>query len=139
MAKSCICFVTRKAARSITQLYDESLRPTGLRSTQLAVLNTVRLLEPVKIVLLAEALVLDRTTLARNLKPLEQRGLIRIELGKDLRERIVTMTDKGMVKLEEVFPYWEEAQGRVKKELGQQGLDALRGTLSGLVSFTRNG
>lgn len=139
MAKSCICFVTRKAARCITQLYDESLRPTGLRSTQLAVLNTVRLLEPVKIVLLAEALVLDRTTLARNLKPLEQRGLIRIELGEDLRERIVTMTDKGMDKLEEVFPYWEEAQGRVKKELGQQGLDTLRGTLSGLVSFTRNG
>jgi DNA-binding MarR family transcriptional regulator len=138
MAKGCVCFVTRKAARCVTQLYDENLRPTGLRSTQVAVLNTVRLLEPIKIIQLAEAMVLDRTTLARNLRPLERQGLVRIKPGKDLRERKVSITDKGTAKLEEAFPYWQEAQGRIEKELGQQGMATLRGALSGLVSLTRN-
>jgi DNA-binding MarR family transcriptional regulator len=96
-------------------------------------------LEPVNIVRLAAALVLDRTTLARNLQPLEQSGLIRVESGADLRERIVRMTPKGIDKLEEVFPYWQKAQNRVEKELTRQGLESLRGNLAELVSLTKSG
>ena len=74
--ESCACLNVRKAARAITQLFDEVLQPTGLRSTQFPLLVTVALLGEAPVTQLAEELVMDRTTLARNLKPLESQGLL---------------------------------------------------------------
>jgi len=79
---SCVCFNVRKAARAVTQLYDERMRPFGLRVTQLAILGKTLLLEPVTVTQLAEVAVTDRTTLTRNLRLLEQQGLIRIDGGR---------------------------------------------------------
>jgi DNA-binding MarR family transcriptional regulator len=137
MGKSCVCFITRKAARCITQFYDEMLRPVDLRSTQLILLNSIRILGPVSIKRLAKAVVMDRSALARNLKPLDKQGLIRIERGDDLRERVVTLTELGHEKATEAFPLWERAQAEVQNKLGHEGLDTLFASLSGVVSLTR--
>lgn len=137
MGKLCVCFNTRKAARAVTQLYDEVLKPTGLRVTQLALLPAVKILGPVTVKKLARAAVMDRTTLTRNLKPLEKNGLVRIEPGDDLRERKVTLTDLGSKKLQEAYPLWEKAQETITGRLGEEGLDHLLRGLSELVSATR--
>jgi len=137
MGKSCVCFITRKAARCITQFYDEMLRPVGLRSTQLILLNSIRILGPVSIKRLAKAVVMDRSALARNLKPLDKQGLIRIEHGEDLRERVVTLTEFGLEKATEAFPLWERAQVEIQKKLGREGMDTLFASLSEVVLLTR--
>jgi len=78
---SCVCFNVRKAARAVTQLDDERMSPFGLRVTPLAILRKTLLLEPMTVTHLAEVAVTDRTTLTRNLRLPEQRGLIRIDMG----------------------------------------------------------
>jgi len=137
MGKSCVCFITRKAARSITQFYDDILKPTGIRSTQLALLTTIRILGPVSIKKMARSVAMDRSTLARNLRPLERQGLIRIRPGKDLRKRIVSLTKLGTKKWMEAYPLWEKAQTHIKNTMGQDDLDVLFSNLSQLVSLTR--
>ena len=136
MGKGCVCFITRKAARCITQFYDEMLRPTGLRSTQLTLLTSILILGPVSMKKLAKAVVMDRSALARNLKPLERERLISIQPGRDMRERAVILTELGLEKVTEAFPLWEKAQAQVKKRLGQKGLDTLFTGLSALVPLT---
>ena len=78
VADGCACKNLRRSARAVTRLYDEALRPSGLRITQFTLLVAVALSEPVPITRLADALDLDRTTLARDLKPLTERGLLEI-------------------------------------------------------------
>ena len=86
-AQSCLCFALRKSARAITQQYDTMLRPLGLKATQFSLLVGIRLFGLVTVNRLAEAMVMDRTTLTRNLQPLETQGLIQTIPGADRRER----------------------------------------------------
>jgi len=86
---------------------------------------------------MAQAVAMDRSTLARNLKPLERQGLIRIGPGKDLRERIVSLTKLGIKKWMEASLFWEKAQTQVKNTMGQDDLNVLFASLSQLVSLTR--
>ena len=89
VAKTCLLFNIRRAARAITQLYDEVGRVTGLRSTQFSLLTAIRLAAPVNLKTLGRMLSMDPTTLARNLAPLETRDFVTIEPGAhDRRERI---------------------------------------------------
>ena len=80
--ETCACLNVRKAARAVTQLYDEVLQPTGLRSTQFNLLVAVALAGEAPVTRLAEALVMDRTTLARNLKPCVRQGSSRLRQGR---------------------------------------------------------
>ena len=80
--RTCACYKVRKAARAVTKLYEEVLRPVGLRATQFSLLMATRVLGPVTVVKLAQVMVMDRTTLTRNLQILEKRGLITIKPGK---------------------------------------------------------
>ncbi len=126
------CFAgnARMAARSATKLYDERLRPAGLRATQLAVLWAVLALEPVTARRLAAAIVCDETTLSRNLKVLASDGLIELAPGDDRRSRLVTLTRTGRRALERALPLWERAQADMRKRLGAQNAGALtRGLL----------
>ena len=82
----------RKAARAVTKLYEEVLRPIGLRATQFSLLMATRVMGPVTVVKLAQVTVMDRTTLTRNLQILEKRGLIAIKPGEDRREREINLT-----------------------------------------------
>ena len=132
-AANCACFNLRKAARAVTQLYDDALRPTGLRSTQFSMLVLLRLTGAVSITKLAEEAVTDRTTLTRNLDLLQRDGLVRIRPGEDARVREVELTRAGVAKLEEAFPRWQEAQRLVARELGADRLDRMLADLSTAV------
>jgi len=136
-AGECVCGSLRKAARAVTQLYDEVLRPTGLRVTQLGILGATIAMEPITISRLAEATVTDRTTLTRNLKLLEKQGLIRMNSGNDRREREVTLTDRGREAVAKALPYWQKAQHQVVNSLGEERWKVLRQELSAVVSLTR--
>ena len=130
---SCVSFNIRKAARAVTQLYDERMRPFGLRSTQLSILGKTLILEPVTVTHLAEATVTDRTTLTRNLRLLEKQGLIRVGMGNDRREREVRLTDRGREVLAQVYPIWKDVQVEVAKSFGSERLARLLSELSSLV------
>jgi DNA-binding MarR family transcriptional regulator len=135
--RACACGNLRKAARAITQLYDEAFRPAGLRATQFGVLAATMALGPVTVTRLADRTVTDRTTLTRNLKLLEKRGFIRIQKGNDRREKEVTLTDRGREALAKGYPFWQKAQAHVVKGLGEERWNALREGLSAVVSLTR--
>jgi DNA-binding MarR family transcriptional regulator len=130
----CVCFNLRKTARAITQLYDEALRPSGLRCTQFSLLIATTRLEPVTVTHLAEVVVMDRTTLARNLRPLEKKGLMNVTRGDDQRTRIVTLTTRGKEVLSRALPLWEKAQARVVRGMGQERWTALEANLKEVVT-----
>lgn len=133
----CACGNLRKAARAVTQLYDQALRPTGLRITQFGILGATMAMQPVTVTRLAEETVTDRTTLTRNLKLLEKQGLIRVDAGNDRREREVTLTDLGREALVKALPNWQKAQANVVKGLGEERWKALQEELSAVVSVAR--
>jgi DNA-binding MarR family transcriptional regulator len=113
VADGCACRELRRAARAVTQLYDETLRPSGLRVTQFTLLVAVAVSEPVPITRLADALSLDRTTLARDLKPLAQRGLLEVATGQDRRMRVVRLTRQGREAIGRAHPLWQRAQAQI--------------------------
>jgi len=121
----CPAFNIRAASRVITQLFDEILKPSGLQITQFAVLVGVASFGTPTINQLAEGLVLDRTTLSRNLKPLEKLGLIKISSGDDKRTTVVELTSKGKSAMNKTLPYWEKARATVSEEFGKKHLDGL--------------
>ena len=125
MGRSCACANLRKAARLVTQLYDESIRPSGLRGTQFALLMAVKGLGPVTVTKLAQSTMMDRTTLGRNLRPLEKRRLIRIMAGEDQRVREITLTDQGLEALMKALPFWKKAQSHMIEGLGEERLNTL--------------
>src|SRR5919204_3302802 len=117
---SCACFNLRKVTRAVTQLYDEMLRPAGLRVMQFSLLIVVRMAGPVSVTRLAELTVMDRTTLTRNLELLQKQGLIEVAAGADRRSRIVTITAQGKAAIAEALPFWKKAQLHVVNSLGQE-------------------
>ena len=114
----CVCATARMAARSLTRIYDRALEPAGIRTTQFSVL--ARLLEeaPLPLTHLAGRLAMDRTTLARDLRPLERRGLVAISVGADRRVRMAELTPAGRRLVDEVRPLWKQVQRDVRAELG---------------------
>ena len=135
-AQGCVCFNIRKSARALTQLYDEALRPTGLRATQFTLLVATRVMGTATISSLAKGLVMDRTTLTRNLKPLEKQGFIRVMPGKeDRREREITLTLGGQEILSEAFPLWKSVQQSVVESLGKRRVTRLMKDLSATIQL----
>ncbi|MBE9189999.1 winged helix-turn-helix transcriptional regulator [Gloeocapsopsis crepidinum LEGE 06123] len=137
VATDCTCLNLRKASRVVTQLFDQVLQPSGVLANQFALLAALSLAESVSITRLAQELVMDRTTLTRNLKPLERDGLICIEPGQDQRVRVVSLTEKGQAALVKALPLWKQAQTKVTEELGQDRWQALLSNLSDTVSLLR--
>ena len=133
---SCACFNLRKVTRAVTQLYNEMLRPAGLRGTQFSLLVVVRMAGPVGVTHLAELTVMDRTTLTRNLELLQEQGLIEIAAGTDRRSRIVTITAEGNAAIAEALPFWKKAQSHVVNSLGQERWADMLTDLRELVAVT---
>jgi len=123
----CACFNLRKAARIVTQLYDDALRPTGLRATQTPILATLFAHAPLTVAELSERTALDRTTMTRSLKPLERDGLIRSRPGGDRRVRELLLTPRGKRVLKKAYPIWLAVQERVRRRVGASGMDELVG------------
>ncbi len=129
----CACFNLRKAARAVTQLYDDTLRPSGLRATQFSVLQQLATQGPFTMSALADILVTDRTTLTRNLKPLIDRGLVRTEVGDDRRQRTVAITGTGEKTLGQALPLWRQAQARIVDGLAAERWDGMEQDLAATV------
>jgi len=137
LPQSCAFTNLRMASRAITHYYDDVLQPSGLRATQFALLVAISKTTPTTITRLAEKMVMDRTTLTRNLKPLEKQGLLVTTPGKDQRTRLVTLTGQGQEALTRALPLWEKAQAHVLQELGPERLRTLLANLADVVSLTR--
>jgi DNA-binding MarR family transcriptional regulator len=135
--KLCVCFNLRKAARAVTQLYEAALRPTGLRATQLGILGAIMAFGPVTITQLAEGLVTDRTTLTRNLRLLQRKGLITEEPGPDRRQHRLVLTKKGRDVLDQVYPLWKAIQGKLTKRLGDTRVERLLADLDAVVDTVK--
>ena len=116
----CTSFNLRKAMRAVSQYYDAIMQPAGLKGTQFSALAAIAAHGPVPITRLAEGMVMDRTTLTRNLKPLEVAGLIRVEPGADRRARLVRITVAGRKALARALPLWERAQSGLIDRLGRK-------------------
>lgn len=120
----------RKAARRVTQIYDRYLEAAGLTITQFGVLASLLSAGRMAIGPLAEQLLMDPTTLTRNLQPLQREGLVVIESDKrDRRVRWVSLSDAGRQALERARPAWRAAQEHVRKLIGEEETAALHDTL----------
>jgi DNA-binding MarR family transcriptional regulator len=125
-AAGCFCLASRQAARKITRLYDSVMQKSGMRSTQFTILSQLMLRGELPIGRLASLLGMERTTLTRNLTPLEQRKWISIKAGDDPRARMLAITAQGRAAVRRGFPFWSQAQDEVGKLLGAEGQSALK-------------
>lgn len=122
VAARCACFALRKAARAVTQAFDEALRPSGLQPTQFSLLVAVRLLGEVGVSDLADEVVADPTTLSRNLAVLQRRGFVSVVTGADRRMRLVRLTGEGHAVLARALPAWQEMNRRLSHDMGAERL-----------------
>ena len=129
----CLCHRTRTASRAVTRFYDEILRSVGLRATQLAVLVAVGNEDVMSITALAKFMGMDRSTLTRNLAPLEREGLIRVGNEGWRRSRTVEITKKGRARLREALPFWEKAQDTLRQKLGSRKWPVIMADLNDLI------
>jgi DNA-binding MarR family transcriptional regulator len=130
---SCACHRVRTAARAVTRAYDEALRPVGLRATQLSVLVAIAADDALSITALAKLMGMDRSTLTRNLRPLETEGFIKLGLEGWRRSRMLEVTAKGRARLREAIPLWEKAQKALQRKLGDRSWDLIRKNLDDLI------
>jgi DNA-binding MarR family transcriptional regulator len=131
--ESCACHKVRTAARAVTRAYDDALRPVGLRITQLSVLVAIVADDALSITALAKFIGMDRSTLTRNLRPLETEGLISVGLEGWRRSRTLQITKKGRSRLREALPLWEKAQQTLRRKLGDHRWDMIRSDLDDLI------
>jgi len=125
----------RKAMRHVTQFYDRELAPSGLRITQFSILSRLRQLGPCGINALAAEMVMDRTTMGRNLRPLEAAGLVAIETDPgDRRGRRAQLTPEGLARLRAARPYWAAAQQGFERCYGPERAEHLRHVLAAIVA-----
>jgi DNA-binding MarR family transcriptional regulator len=118
-ALPCACANLRRAARAVTQLYDQELRGSGLRVTQFTLLRAIARRGLVRQGELGALLALDQTTLSRTLGPLRSKGWIRGAPGADRREKHWELTPAGRRQVERAEPLWERAQARFRSEVGE--------------------
>lgn len=131
--ESCACHRVRTAARAVTRAYDDALRPIGLRATQLSLLVATSADDAVSISALAKVMGMDRSTLTRNLRPLESGGLIALSLEGWRRSRALRITKKGKLKLQEALPLWRNAQQKLRRKLGDRRWYSLHNDLKHLI------
>lgn len=118
VAGVCVCRKTRETARKITRIYDDMLQSAGIKATQFTMLAVISLQANATLTELAETLGMDRTTLSRNLKPLERNNLIEVSAEGYRRARSTNITNKGIAVMEKALPLWSSAQTLLKKRIG---------------------
>lgn len=135
----CACTSLRQAARLVTQHFDHCLSDTGLRITQLSILTTLIYVGPKSINELADAMVMDRTTLGRNIRPLQRDGYLKIEPSPDdRRKRALALTKKGRAIADKALDGWSEGQTRFENAVGLENAEALRRLLRQVVKTDFN-
>jgi DNA-binding MarR family transcriptional regulator len=120
MHTDCYCTQLRRASSGVTKIYDDALRPHGLRITQFSMLRGLARLGEATLTELSDELALDRTTMSRSVKPLIDAGWIDASTGEtDGREKILKLSDRGKKKLYEATPAWSKAQAKVEAHMKQ--------------------
>ena len=134
-AEECYCFAVRSASRHVSQFYDQFLIPVGLRTTQFSILAKLKRRGPLTINTLAEEMVMDRTTLGRNILPLERDGLIQVEpVLTDRRAKELHLTNAGEKRLQAGFKAWANAQSQFEATFGAKRAAELRAMLRAVVA-----
>ena len=132
----CSCLALRQAARHVTQVYDRYLADSGLRTTQFSVLTKLQRLGPMTINALAEEMVMDRTTLGRNIRPLQRARLIAVRTAPaDRRRRELHLTEAGAARLRTAVKGWAEAQARFDAAFGAERATELRNLLRAVTTI----
>ncbi len=123
----CSCSALRQAARHVTKLYDDALASVGLGLNQYAILAKLDRLGPYTIQDLAAVLVMDRSTLGHLLRPLEKRGLVRLDVpAADRRSRVIALTPAGTALMKKARPLWVKAERRFEQVFGTDAALDLR-------------
>lgn len=131
---ACVCLGLNRAARATARRYDAALKPIGITSGQFSILSALTGDTKMTIGHMAERLGLERTSLKRNLEPLEAQGLLRvIDDENDRRQRIVVATKDGLALLERAYPLWQAAQEASTRRMHDFPWVALRAHLEGLT------
>ncbi|MBG9452760.1 MarR family transcriptional regulator [Lysinibacillus sphaericus] len=129
----CVCANLRKKTRVVTQLYDKLLLSTGLKVTQYSMLANIDHQQSVSISRLGEILLLDQTTITRNINLLKQNGYVDIMKDpQDARTKVITLTEKGVEKLNEAAPIWEDIQKRIINDIGIEKYEDFYETLKSI-------
>ena len=127
--RTCACSALRRASRAVTQHYERHFRGSGLRATQFTVLATLAQTGPLSVSELSAKLGLDRTTLSRNLRLIEDQGWISTLAHDDQRVRRVALTPRGMKRASDALAIWKRADASVQpilKRFGLQSRSAMR-------------
>ena len=136
----CNCAALRQAARRVTRVYDDALAPAGLGVNQFSIVTRLSLAGPSTIQDLARLLVMDRSTLGQNLRPLERAELVAIlKDPADGRNRLIALTKRGLTKLNEAAEYWRTAQDRFEEVFGEPEAAELRAMLSAIAYHPKFG
>ncbi len=134
-AADCVCLGLRRAARTVTRYYDDALRSCNLKATQFSLLAVMFRRGRTPFSELVDRLATDQTTLTRNLKPLERRGLIRVTPGADRRTRDIQLTNAGKRLYQRADILWSKAQKHVTSVIGEQKWKRIRAELDSLVRY----
>lgn len=136
-AQTCACSNFRRASRALTQLFDHALQPSGVRSTQLIILLEIAIARHATAPQLARRLVIDPSTLARNLKLIAKQGWIKNASNGAGRIQQISLTARGLRTLRKAVPLWEKAQNDFAGRLGERRWRKLQGDLSAAVAAAR--
>jgi DNA-binding MarR family transcriptional regulator len=137
--EQCLSTKLRQATRAITQHYDEAIAGSGIRSTQFTLLIALAQAPLVPLSKLADVLVMDRTTLTRNLTPLVREGLAEEHPAEDRRVRGFALTARGKKVLEQAMPGWRKAQAGMLRALSSEDVQHLDRILKTAVHAARTG
>ena len=123
--ENCVCFNLRWVTRAVTQFYDAEMRRHGIRPTQGSILSSLQAKDSWNMAELSDWLGMDRTTLVRNLRPLQRDGLVQISGGGHGNRVELAITAKGRKQIEKLTPAWKSAQSAVVKTLGEKRWSAI--------------
>jgi len=126
----CACANLRRAARAVTRLYNQALRPDGIEITQFTLLMALSITGETSQGELADLLALDSTTLTRTLSLTRGRRWIHVRQGRDRRQRLVSLTATGQEKLQQAMPHWTQAQQDLQRAVGRETFAHLGGLLA---------
>ncbi|MCB2293399.1 MarR family winged helix-turn-helix transcriptional regulator [Clostridium algoriphilum] len=136
--QNCTCGDLRKTTRTITQFYDKMLQPTGLRSTQCSLLLDIFFNENISVSNLGNILLMDQSTVTRNVELLRKSGYIDIKKEElDCRKKCISITHKGLKKLEEATPILKKAQSKIENGIGKERIEELLKTLKDIERLVK--
>jgi DNA-binding MarR family transcriptional regulator len=130
----CFCANLRRASRALTQLYENALRPFGIRATQFTILQALSRTGEVSQGQLAEILAMDSTSLTRTIATMKRQGWIKERRGQDRRERWLSLAKPGEAQLRRVSPAWEKVQASLHERIGDRSWNEFLSLVNGLTN-----